>query len=384
MEEALLGHREGDCWDEKVEKDDDFVMMSEEDEGGREKDKVSSSDSATATIGGESTFTLFRKNGMEIRRVLQDAIYGQILHVVVDKTSTELAVKATTKELASSGICLKGTPVFEDHSVELEILRKVRERSHSNLLELAEDRFQLETETLRFVGLPFARGGELFSLVKERGSLSEDLCVDILGGIARGLHHLHECLGFCHNDISLENILLKEDRRTPVICDYGLAQAIGTSWDTNKHISGKLPYQAPEIYSGTAKVASGKGDIFSVGVALFVMLSGIPPFEVPDSLYDMRYKYIQSGKMKNLLKLWRISISDEAVHLLSGMLIHEPSCRMSVRQILDHPWTKRGNSEGVLSSSELTTTISSSPSSVFNFDSAYTQQKMREGQETTE
>lgn len=310
------------------------------------------------------TLLCFQKEGIEIESVLQNAIYGQILLAKFVRSGRKLAIKAISKRLANDGICLKGTPVFEDHFLEVDILRKIRERPHPNLLGLADDRYQMETKRFRFLALPFISGGELFSVIKEKGSLSEDRCKFIAGGIARGLRHLHEKLGFCHNDISLENVLVRNDG-TPVICDFGLAQVIGSAWDSDKHISGKLPYQAPEIYSGTATVASGKMDVFSFGVALFVMLTGIPPFEVPDPLYDMRYKYIQGSKMKVLLKLWHVSLSDEVVNLLTGMLFHDPSSRMGLDAMEAHPWMNKR------SRSRVVETMSTSPDSVFNFGDAY-------------
>ena len=140
-------------------------------------------------------------------------------------------------------------------------------------------------------------------------------------------------------------------------------------------MSGKLPYQAPELL-GTARVASPKTDVFSLGVTLFVMLTGIPPFELPDPLHDMRYKYMQCGKCR-LLKLWGLHISNEAVHLSTGMMFHNPDQRMNMHQVLEHAWFSSSSSS---SSPPSKTSLwrrrtkewcASSPNSVFNFDDAY-------------
>lgn len=351
------------------------------------------------------------RRGISVRRTVQRAIFGHI--ILAETTSCEddeaerYIMKLVSKKMSLSGLCLKGTPVFENHEMERLLLRKVRlsrldahatdsvdsrgasrsidERNetgqirnepHPNLLCLLAEEKQVETREWRCLGLPFVEGGELFEYVKKKQCLNEDECRSMARDIAKGLYHLHTKIGFCHNDISLENVLLRGDLKTPVICDYGLAQEIGSVWNVNKQVSGKLPYQAPEIYSATAKVALPSADVFSFGVALFVMLAGIPPFEVPDPLHDMRYKYIQCGKMKKLLELWRIRLSDHAINLLTGMLSHDPRQRMTMEKVFAHEWMQddrlrfAGRMRHVAVEEEDKMDVSSSsPNSVFNFDS---------------
>eukprot|EP00938_MAST-03A_sp_MAST-3A-sp1_P000038 g38.t1 len=254
----------------------------------------------------------------------------------------------------------------------------IRDKPHPNLLSIADEDI-FESEVYRYVPLKYVGGGELFGLLnKKEGPFREDRARDILFSVAKGLIHLHEVTGYAHNDISLENILMEDDLRTPVVCDYGLAQKINSPWDSNKHVSGKLPYQAPEIYSGTARVASPKADVFSLGVTLFVMLTGIPPFELPDPLHDMRYKYMQCGRMPELLNLWGLHMSNEAVHLLTGMMFHDPDQRMNMHQVLEHAWfcsspPSKTSLRRVVEDKGMD--MSSSPNSVFNFDDAYSNKK---------
>jgi len=273
----------------------------------------------------------------DVERVLQKAIYGRILLVREHETDERFAIKVVSKQLAQNRRCIKGTRVFEDSHTEFEILRKVREQPHPNLLQLAPDDKQLETDQVQFVTMPFLAGGELFAKVKQDGSFTEEHARKVCRGIAQGLRHLHTNIGYCHNDVSLENVLLDDDG-TPVICDYGLAQLIGSRWDAARHVSGKLPYQAPEIYFGNAHTASAKADVFSLGVALFVLLTGIPPFELPDPVHDKRYAYIQSGRLPKLLQLWGMEISAPAIALLTAMLVHDPHKRLDLNEVLAHPW----------------------------------------------
>jgi len=287
--------------------------------------------------GCEDDDSIALKKQFHVERVLQKAIYGRILLVRELASNDMYAVKAISKRLAQKRRCIKGTQVFEDHHIEYEILEKVRENPHPNLLALALDDKQLETDQVQYVTMPFLAGGELFAKVKSDGPLSEEHARKVCLGMAKGLSHLHNTIGYCHNDISLENVLLDDDG-FPVICDYGLAQLIGSRWDAARHVSGKLPYQAPEIYFGNAHTASPKADVFSFGVALFVLLTGIPPFELPDPVHDKRYAYIQSNRLQKLLQLWGMEVSTSAVELLSGMLAHDPLDRLDLDEVIAHPW----------------------------------------------
>jgi len=274
----------------------------------------------------------------EVQRVLQKAIYGTVLLVSPSGKPEELIVmKAVSKDLSSRSVCRDGTQVFEDHNVELQVLGVSRDLPHPNLLSLSPEKHQMESALTRYTALPYLAGGELFEAIEAGGAMHEEAARDLVCGIALGLDHLHRTLGFVHNDVSLENVLLSPDGR-PVVCDFGLASVVGTKWDSRRCISGKLPYQAPEIYFGTARTSEGTGDVFSLGVTLFVILTGIPAFDLPDPIADQRYNYIQMGRMGELLDLWGKSLPAQVVDLLTRMLAHEPSRRLTMQEVLAHPW----------------------------------------------
>jgi len=329
-----------------------------------------------------------------VERVLQKAIFGEILLArSVENRGRRVVLKAVNKKLAKERVCRRGTHVFESHDIELEILRRVRERPHDHLIGLCPEEDQVNSGSFKYTAIPFMEGGELFSRVDEEGALPEDEARELVRGIARGLSYLHSEVGFSHNDVSLENVLLDRDG-SPVLCDYGLAKKIGAKWDAKRSISGKLPYQPPEIYFGTAAESSGQSDVFSLGVTAFVLLCGIPPFDLPDPNVDQRYNYIQMGKMSDLLHLWGKSVGPDAVDLMSKMLVHDPHERISIEDVLSHPWLaeedemdlseeeemetidlSRGRSIPISRASPVSSStiegMKSSPDSVFSFERAY-------------
>jgi len=339
----------------------------------------------------------------EIECVLQKAIFGEVLLVKSLKTGKLFVLKAAEKHLLEQRCAADGCAVFEDYQQELVILDESRGKSHANLLAAAPRENQVPdlSETTCYTCLPFLEGGELFAKVEEIGAFGDTVRAKQLSrGIAEGLSHLHNVLGYAHNDISLENVLLAADG-SPVICDFGLALRIGEAWNPMRRFSGKLQYQAPEIYQGTVKQVSAAADVYSLGVTIFVLITGIPPFERPDEVRDMRFSYVQQGRMADLLQLWQQDISISAVELLTGMLAADPSKRLTMAQVLDHPWmvsssidyaqeeqnashpmgicagqTLQSESRAHKSSGKcLVTNHSSSPCSVFSFDDAYRKHK---------
>ncbi len=104
--------------------------------------------------------------------------------------------------------------------------------------------------------------------------------VSILFGVAKGLHYLHTAKEkpLIHRDIKSANILLS-DNLTPKIGDFGLAKSLTSSNQTSaltSTIFGTSAYMAPEAFRGDI---SPKMDIFSFGVIILELLTGLAPYD---------------------------------------------------------------------------------------------------------
>ena len=78
-------------------------------------------------------------------------------------------------------------------------------------------------------------------------------------------------------------------------------------------------------------------DIWATGIVLFIMLVGIPPFEWT-SFDDPRYQLVTAGRLNELLAQWNRPISPLAANLLQAMLRDDPRDRLSLFQVMNHPW----------------------------------------------
>jgi len=165
----------------------------------------------------------------------------------------------------------------------------------------------------------------------------------------------------CHFDISLENILLNgidlfygpDDniyflRNGSIqikLCDYGLAHYFGNYSDflSNKYC-GKVIYRSPEIVDRKKLFNAKSNDVFSLGVALFVMLFGIHPWKNASYKYDKACKMIMDGKLEKLLKIYKREKygNNEIIELLS-MIFQFEDKRATIEDIKNCSWLNDEN-----------------------------------------
>lgn len=189
-----------------------------------------------------------------------------------------------------------------------------------------------------FVMLPLCRDGELFDkLDATKGEgFSEAEAKYWFKQLMEGIRNLHKA-GVCHRDISLENTLLHDDQA--FIIDFGMAIRMpqsGNTLMTPSGTCGKMNYMSPEIYQNMY-FDGAKADVWSAGVALFMMLTGAPAYETPDSS-DPCFRWITEGKIERLMDCWERNLSYEVIDLLEGIFCVDFHRRMSVDEILSHPW----------------------------------------------
>ncbi|HWB06473.1 MAG TPA: serine/threonine-protein kinase [Verrucomicrobiales bacterium] len=140
-----------------------------------------------------------------------------------------------------------------------------------------------------FFTMKLIEGETLAARLKEHGgSLPAREVATLLSKIARAVHHAHQ-RGVLHRDLKPGNILLDAEG-TPWLTDFGLAKlthADSSLTLTRDHI-GTPHYMAPEVAGGNARAVSMASDVWSLGVMLWEMLCGMPPFHGPGPVEIMR------------------------------------------------------------------------------------------------
>jgi serine/threonine-protein kinase len=129
-----------------------------------------------------------------------------------------------------------------------------------------------------FIAMELVQGRELRDLIRD-GSLSASQAVEVAALVAEALGFAHEH-GIVHRDIKPGNIMVLDDGRIKIM-DFGIARLKEPTVKTQTGVLlGSPQYMSPEQISGQS--LDGRADIFSLGVVLYEMLTGLKPFDAPD------------------------------------------------------------------------------------------------------
>ena len=81
-------------------------------------------------------------------------------------------------------------------------------------------------------------------------------------------------------------------------------------------------------------------DVWAFGVTLFILLTGLPPWEVDTgpSAADPRYVYVRDGMLRTLLQTWGLPLTEGAMDLLQRCLTADPARRITFAEVQRHPW----------------------------------------------
>ncbi len=126
-----------------------------------------------------------------------------------------------------------------------------------------------------YIAMEYVAGRSLKTIVREGGALDPAVAIDIVVQILRAAEFAHR-RGVIHRDLKPHNVILDEDGRVRVT-DFGIARAGASDMTLTGSIMGTAQYLSPEQAQGHA--VSGASDLYSVGVILYELLTGVVPFE---------------------------------------------------------------------------------------------------------
>ncbi|KAL6205124.1 hypothetical protein ACLB2K_022388 [Fragaria x ananassa] len=178
-------------------------------------------------------------------------------------------------------------------------------------------------------------GGELFDRIISKGHYTERAAAALLRTIVQIVHTCHS-MGVIHRDLKPENfLLLNKDENSPLkATDFGLS-VFYKQGEVFKDIVGSAYYIAPEVLK---RRYGPEVDIWSVGVMLYILLSGVPPFWA-ESEHGI-FNAILRGHLDFSSDPWP-AISAQAKDLVRKMLNSDPKQRLTAFQVLsNHPWIK--------------------------------------------
>ncbi|KAF2287403.1 hypothetical protein GH714_039830 [Hevea brasiliensis] len=217
--------------------------------------------------------------------------------------------KATGKELACKSIAKRKLTAQED--VE-DVRREIQIMHH----------------------LEGPKCGELFDRIIQRGHYTERKAAELARLIVGVVEACHS-LGVMHRDLKPENFLFvsQEEEAALKTIDFGLSVFFRPG-ETFTDVVGSPYYVAPEVLR---KQYGPECDVWSAGVIIYILLSGVPPFW--DETEQGIFEQVLKGELDFLSEPWP-NISEGAKDLVRRMLVRDPKKRMTAHEVLCHPWVQ--------------------------------------------
>ncbi|CAI5465114.1 unnamed protein product [Closterium sp. Yama58-4] len=241
--------------------------------------------------------------------------------------------RATGQVYACKTILKKTIETVEDaDDVRREVTFLAMLRGHPSVITLQE---VFEDDKAIHLVMELCAGGDLFDRIKSLGQIPEADAALVVKQLLEALLHCRS-LGILHRDIKPENILLcSPSENVPIkLIDFGVATVLEEN-SLCREMAGTPEYMAPEVLD---ECYNYEADVWSAGVSLYVMLSGVPPF------WESSNRTLEEAirKKKVVFKYWRwATVSEEAKDLISRMLEKDPLDRITVREVLAHPWIQK-------------------------------------------
>ncbi|KAG7347137.1 protein kinase family protein [Nitzschia inconspicua] len=218
----------------------------------------------------------------------------------------------------------------EDEAALLDEVDILKEMKNDHIIRLYD--FFTEPSTYYLV-MEQMSGGELFDRIVAKAYYNEKEARDTCKILLEAVGYMHQN-HVAHRDLKPENLLLvsKDDDSAVKIADFGFAKKV---YEHNSLTTqcGTPGYVAPEILEGTPY--DERADMWSVGVILYILLGGYPPF-IENTQRDL-FRKIRRGEYEFHEEYWG-TVSTEAKELISSLLTVKASKRLDAVQALENSW----------------------------------------------
>ena len=213
---------------------------------------------------------------------------------------------------------------------EIEILKKL---DHPKILKVVDFYSTLKKY---YIITEYCHEGELFNEIIKVGKFDEGQAAFIINQILKAITYCHK-MNIIHRDIKPENIMITNREKNGCLqvklIDFGTAKIFEKGHQENKYV-GSSYYMAPEIIK---RKYDEKCDLWSIGVIMYILLTGRPPFDGNDD--DEILENVKKGVFDKSSYPYPL-LSSQSKDLIDKLLQYEPKKRISADQAIEHPWFK--------------------------------------------
>ncbi|GAB6033528.1 hypothetical protein CHUAL_013404 [Chamberlinius hualienensis] len=283
-------------------------------------------------------------NQYRLKEEIGQGSYGIVKLAYSEEDDTNYAMKILSKRklMRKAGIFGRKAPARKDHGTPMNPLERVyqeiavlKKLDHPNVVKLVEVLDDPDEDNLYMVFTLLERG-QVIEIPTDH-PLSEDQAWCYIRDVLQGIEYLH-FQKIIHRDIKPSNLLLGDSGHVQ-IADFGVCNEFDGNDALLSNTAGTPAFMAPEALRGNRDKYSGKAaDIWAMGVTLYAFVYGQVPFHDENVL--ALYNKIQH---QSLTFPEKPQVSEELQNLISKMLEKEPSKRITLPDIKEHPWITKYN-----------------------------------------
>jgi len=274
--------------------------------------------------------------------ILEDIIgipgqYGTVRCCVEKKTGNQYAVKKIDK-LVYPDPKIRSI-FFKD--LQLEVIIMNHAKDHENIVQIHE---VFEDSKYLFIVMEKLVGGELYDYLQKNRPLAESKAAEVFAQMVNAIYYCHS-LNIVHCDIKPENFVFKTKEQSVMKCiDFGMSKISRWRKYFNR-MNGTPYYVSPEVLKGQYNEGS---DMWSLGVCLFILIYGVPPFfstkndkkratkEVYQKIQNGFYPSVRPGHGPWFPQ--KVKASTEVRDLIARLLRKNIADRITADEVLTHPW----------------------------------------------
>ena len=206
---------------------------------------------------------------------------------------------------------------------EVATLNRVREDPHENIMNVSCI-FKYRHHVYIITDVSSC---DLLEYITQKGLQTTDWSVHIYRQIIEGLNYLHNNLGIAHRDLKCENVLLDHSFEKAQICDLGFATFVPDNENLSSTFCGSISYSAPEIIR-CEPYDPKLSDIWSVGILLFCIITGVVPFSTK------HLRAISAMKCKVSIRTpGNVTVHEQLKKILYNLLRYEPKERPTLKVV---------------------------------------------------